>query len=58
MSIVLSLQQVRKDFAGQSVLKNINLDVAEHEFIAILGSDGSRTQDLDWWYVSRTFSNI
>jgi iron(III) transport system ATP-binding protein len=41
MSIVLSLQQVRKDFAGQSVLKNINLDVAEHEFIAILGSSGS-----------------
>jgi iron(III) transport system ATP-binding protein len=41
MSIVLSLQQVRKDIAGQSVLKNINLDVAEHEFIAILGSSGS-----------------
>lgn len=41
MSIVLSLQQLRKNFAGQPVLKNISLDVAEHEFIAILGSSGS-----------------
>lgn len=41
MNTVLSLQSVRKDFAGQTVLKDINLDVAEGEFLAILGSSGS-----------------
>lgn len=41
MTIVLSLRSVRKEFAGQVVLKNINLDVTEREFLAILGSSGS-----------------
>ena len=40
MSIV-SLQQIRKSFSNTTVLKKINLDLAEGAFTAILGSSGS-----------------
>lgn len=41
MTTVLSLQQISKSIAGNQVLKNLNLEVKEHEFLAILGSSGS-----------------
>ena len=41
MTTVLSLQGIGKSFAGEEILKNLNLDVNEHEFLAILGSSGS-----------------
>ncbi|AIC46972.1 ABC transporter ATP-binding protein [Rhodoluna lacicola] len=41
MPVVLSLQSVNKTFAGQPVLSNLNLDVHEKEFLAVLGSSGS-----------------
>jgi iron(III) transport system ATP-binding protein len=39
--VVLSLQSVNKTFDGESVLSNLNLDVHEKEFLAVLGSSGS-----------------
>lgn len=41
MPVVLSLQSVNKTFAGQQVLRNLNLEVHEKEFLAVLGSSGS-----------------
>lgn len=41
MTTVLSLQQINKSIAGNQILKNLNLEVKEHEFLAILGSSGS-----------------
>lgn len=41
MPTVLSLQQINKSIAGHAVLKNLNLEVKEHEFLSILGSSGS-----------------
>lgn len=41
MPVVLSLQSVNKTFAGQPVLRNLNLEVHEKEFLAVLGSSGS-----------------
>ena len=41
MSTVLSLQSITKSIGNNTVLKTINLDVQEHEFLAILGSSGS-----------------
>lgn len=41
MPAVLSLKQISKSIAGNWVLKNLNLEVKEHEFLAILGSSGS-----------------
>ena len=41
MPVVLSLQSVNKTFDGESVLSNLNLDVHEKEFLAVLGSSGS-----------------
>jgi iron(III) transport system ATP-binding protein len=41
MTTVLSLQGIAKSFAGDEILKNLNLDVLELEFLAILGSSGS-----------------
>ncbi|MFM6854797.1 MAG: ABC transporter ATP-binding protein [Sphingopyxis sp.] len=38
---ILSLRNVRKDYGGASVLAGINLDVAEGEFVAILGFSGA-----------------
>ncbi len=41
MSTVLSIQSISKAIAGNQILKNLSLDVQEHEFVAILGSSGS-----------------
>lgn len=41
MSTVLSIQAISKAIAGNQILKNLSLDVQEHEFVAILGSSGS-----------------
>ena len=41
MPVVLSLQSLSKSFAGQQVLSNLNLDVHEKEFLAVLGGSGS-----------------
>jgi iron(III) transport system ATP-binding protein len=41
MANVLTLRSVSKKFGNHSVLSNLNLEVAEREFIAILGSSGS-----------------
>lgn len=41
MTTVLSLQGIGKSFAGSKILKNLDLEVQEHEFLAILGSSGS-----------------
>ena len=41
MNIALSLSSVSKRFGNQQVLKDLNLQVFEHELIAILGSSGS-----------------
>jgi iron(III) transport system ATP-binding protein len=41
VTTVLSLQSIGKAIAGNQILKNLSLDVQEHEFVAILGSSGS-----------------
>ena len=41
MSTVLSLQSITKTIGSNTVLKDINLDVQDQEFLAILGSSGS-----------------
>ena len=41
MNTVLSLQSINKSFAGQPILKNLNLDVFQGELLAILGNSGS-----------------
>jgi iron(III) transport system ATP-binding protein len=41
VSTVLSIQSISKAIAGNQILKNLSLDVQEHEFVAILGSSGS-----------------
>lgn len=41
MKPVLSLNSINKSIAGLPVLKNLNLEVCEQEFLAILGSSGS-----------------
>jgi iron(III) transport system ATP-binding protein len=41
VSTVLSIQAISKAIAGNQILKNLSLDVQEHEFVAILGSSGS-----------------
>jgi iron(III) transport system ATP-binding protein len=41
VSTVLSIQGISKAIAGNQILKNLSLDVQEHEFVAILGSSGS-----------------
>jgi iron(III) transport system ATP-binding protein len=41
MANVLTLRSVSKKFGNQSVLSDLNLEVGEREFIAILGSSGS-----------------
>ena len=41
MSTVLSIRAISKAIAGNQILKNLSLDVQEHEFVAILGSSGS-----------------
>ncbi|MEN9962521.1 MAG: hypothetical protein RIS66_934 [Actinomycetota bacterium] len=41
MNTVLSLQSINKSFAGQPILKNLNLDVFQGELLAVLGNSGS-----------------
>jgi iron(III) transport system ATP-binding protein len=41
VTTVLSLQGIGKSFAGNQILKNLDLEIHEHEFLAILGSSGS-----------------
>jgi iron(III) transport system ATP-binding protein len=41
MANVLTLRSVSKKFGNHTVLSNLNLEVGEREFIAILGSSGS-----------------
>lgn len=36
----LSLNNVRKSFAGNQILKGVSLDAGEHEFIALVGPSG------------------
>lgn len=41
MDSALSLQKVSKSFTNQSVLRELSLDVAKGEFLAVLGPSGS-----------------
>jgi iron(III) transport system ATP-binding protein len=41
MTVLLSLSSVNKSFAGQKILKDLSLQVKEHELVAVLGSSGS-----------------
>ncbi|MFC0528550.1 amino acid ABC transporter ATP-binding protein [Phytohabitans kaempferiae] len=44
--MVLSCRGVRKDFEGRSVLAGLDLDVAEHEVVALIGASGSGKSTL------------
>lgn len=46
MSAVLSIQGVHKAFGDTEVLRGIELDVAEHEVIALIGASGSGKSTL------------
>ena len=37
---ILSLENIKKSFEGENVLKNISLDIGRGEFITLLGSSG------------------
>jgi len=37
---ILSLENIKKSFDGENVLKNISLDIGRGEFITLLGSSG------------------
>jgi ABC-type transport system involved in cytochrome bd biosynthesis fused ATPase/permease subunit len=39
--LVVSLRNVRREFAGRVVLDDVNLDVRAGEFVALLGASGS-----------------
>ena len=39
--MILTLSNVSKSFGTQTVLKGLSLDVADGEFVAVLGSSGS-----------------
>jgi polar amino acid transport system ATP-binding protein len=43
---VLSLREVRKSYHGRSVLDGIDLDVAEHEVVVLIGASGSGKSTL------------
>jgi polar amino acid transport system ATP-binding protein len=46
MNPVLSCTAVRKTFRGDPVLQDLNLDVAEHEVVALIGASGSGKSTL------------
>jgi ABC-type Fe3+/spermidine/putrescine transport system ATPase subunit len=53
MTVLLSLSSVNKSFAGQKILKDLSLQVKEHELVAVLGSSGSGKTTLlqvDIWF--------
>ena len=39
-------KDIRKKFAGQDVLRGINLSVDENDFVVILGASGSGDNDI------------
>jgi iron(III) transport system ATP-binding protein len=41
MTVLLSLNSIHKSIAGQKILKDLSLQVKEHELVAVLGSSGS-----------------
>ena len=41
MTVLLSLNSIHKSIAGQVILKDLSLQVKEHELVAVLGSSGS-----------------
>jgi polar amino acid transport system ATP-binding protein len=42
----LSLRNVRKSFSGKVVLHDVNLDIAEHEVVCLIGASGSGKSTL------------
>ncbi len=46
MSTVLSLRGVRKSFGDTVVLRDVHLDVAEHEVVVLIGASGSGKSTL------------
>lgn len=46
MPSILRIQALSKKHGGRAILKGLNLEVGEHEFIAILGSSGSGKTSL------------
>ncbi|WP_022882556.1 amino acid ABC transporter ATP-binding protein [Gryllotalpicola ginsengisoli] len=46
MSPLLRLEGIRKSFAGQEVLRGVDLDVAEHEVVVLVGASGSGKSTL------------
>lgn len=46
MSTVLRLEGIRKSFGGTAVLRGIDLELAEHEVVALIGPSGSGKSTL------------
>ena len=46
MSEALALEGVRKSFGAHEVLRGIDLDVAEHEVVCLIGASGSGKSTL------------
>ncbi|MBB5869000.1 polar amino acid transport system ATP-binding protein [Allocatelliglobosispora scoriae] len=46
MSAVLECRDVRKEFRGNVVLRDLSLDVAEHEVVVLIGASGSGKSTL------------
>ena len=46
---ILKLQQIRKSFDHTEVLKGVDLEVAQGEFITLLGASGCGSGSLRDW---------